>query len=62
MSANRVVLFVFYALMILLAIAWFLTGDDWNQILFYLLFILGFGFIAYCGYLDVKVKARPRLK
>mgnify|MGYP001627813287 FL=1 len=50
----KLVLILFYSVLLTLGIVWFLTGPDLNSILFYLLFFSSFSFNAYCGYLEFK--------
>lgn len=50
----RLILILFYSVLLVLGIAWFLTGPELNSVLFYLLFFFSFLFNAYCGYLELK--------
>lgn len=47
-------LLVYYSLLALIGAAWLFLGAEFNRILFYSLFVVGFSFLAYCGFLDEK--------
>ncbi|WP_328186122.1 hypothetical protein [Marinobacter sp. OP 3.4] len=54
----KLVLVLFYSVLLALGIVWFLSGPELNSALFYLLFFSAFGFNAYCGYLELKAGTR----
>lgn len=54
----KLMLIIFYSILLALGAAWHFTGQGMKDILFYLLFLSGFLFNAYCGYLELKSGSR----